>query len=253
MNQIGLQLYTVRKRLNTKEESRATLEKIKEIGYRSVQLFGSGDSLENATCWAQLAREQGLSLSGILINLESCELNEQALFALCKECEIPDIGISSSPAELQELASYIERVNRFAAKARAAGFSFSFHNHAHEFIRHGDGKHAMEHFFASFSKDVDFMPDTYWLHTGGCDVRHFLEETRGRVTLLHLKDLKRLESGQTFAEVGKGNLWFKGILQTALDCGIHQFIVEQDQCDGDPLESIRISYQNAKALLEEVK
>lgn len=253
MNQIGLQLYTVRKRLNTNEESRATLEKIKAIGYQSVQLFGSRDSLENATCWAQLARAQGLSLSGILINLESCELNEQALFTLCKEYAIPDIGISSGLSELEEISSYIERVNRFAAKARAAGFSFSFHNHAHEFIRLADGKHAMEHFFGGFSKDVDFMPDTYWIHSGGYDIRHFLEQTRGRVTLLHLKDLKRLESGQTFAEVGKGNLWFKGILQTALDCGIRQFVVEQDQCEGDPLESIRISYQNTKALLEELK
>ena len=248
MNQIGLQLYTVRELL--KEEPQKVFDTIKAIGYDSIQLFGS---IEKAEVWAKGALAAGLSLGGILIDLEACEEQEQALFDFCKKYEIADIGISSRFEDFEKIDSYIKRVNAFAAKAKAEGFSFSYHNHGHEFIRLADGKHAMERFMAEFSEDVDFMPDTYWLHDGGYDIRRFLEETCGRVKILHLKDLKKAEKGHTFAEIGMGNLYFEGILKTALNCGISKFFVEQDICRMDPLESIKISFENTKGLLEELK
>ena len=109
----------------------------------------------------------------------------------------------------------------------------------------------MSRFLKEFdAKTVDFMPDTYWLHDGGYDVRYFLEQTKGRVKYLHLKDMKRTEQGHFFAEIGNGNLYFEGIIKTAIDCGIRNFIVEQDECDGDPIESLKQSYKNITAILE---
>lgn len=131
------------------------------------------------------------------------------------------------------------------------GLRFSYHNHGHEFIKLGSGEIPMISFLEGFETEtVNFMPDTYWLHDGGFDVRCFLDKTRNRVRMLHLKDMKRLENGHTFTEVGNGNLYFEGIIKTAIDLGIEEFIVEQDICEGNPLDSLKISYDYIKNILE---
>ena len=244
---LGAQLYTVRSRLQSEQEIEQTLKEIKEIGYDSVQLFGSIELIENC---AKYSLETGLEVVGVLVDMNFCEKYEKELFDICKRYNIADLGISSSSHEYQNPDKYIERVHSFVQKAKSEGLTFSYHNHGHEFIRLSDGRTAMSHFVEKFDPDlVDFMPDTYWLHDGGYDVRYFLEETKGRVKILHLKDLKRLaEGGHTYAEIGNGNLCFKEILKTAKNYGIERFVVEQDVCPAEPVESLRISYNNIQTL-----
>ena len=109
----------------------------------------------------------------------------------------------------------------------------------------------MKFFLEGFDpQTVSFMPNTYWIHDGGYDVRRFLEETQGRVKILHLKDMKRTESGHTFTEVGNGNLYMSGIIKTALEKGIRELVVEQDICEADSVDSLKSSYQTIKKILE---
>lgn len=248
MAKTGAQLFTVRTLLRTDHNIESTFAEIKRIGYQSVQLYGSIELIEKH---AELAKAADLDIVGVLVDLDTCENNENKLFEICNQYGISDIGISSRFSECHNTDAYITRVNAFAKKSKKAGFIFSYHNHGHEFIRLADGETSMNRFLKEFDAEtVDFMPDTYWLHDGGYDVRRFLEQTNGRVKILHLKDMKRTEEGHTFAEVGKGNLYFEGIVKTALDCGISHFVVEQDRCEGDPLESLKESYQFIKPLLE---
>ena len=239
MENIGAQLYTVRDYL-TNEKIESTFKTIKEIGYDSVQLFGSCELIENC---AKSADEAGLLIVGILADLNTCEEYGEKIFEMCKKYNIPDIGVSSNFEECQDVTNYINRINDFSHKAVTAGFTFSYHNHGHEFIKLADGKTPMEHFIDGFNPNtVDFMPDTYWIHDGGYDIRRFLEQTKNRVKILHLKDAKRTLQGLNFAEIGNGKLYFEGIIKTARDCGIKHFVVEQDVCDGDPIESLKQSY-----------
>lgn len=248
MVNIGAQLYTVRTLLTTDHKIESTFAEIKRIGYHSVQLFGSIELLEKH---AELAKSAGLSIVGVLVDLDTCENNENKLFEICNQYNISDIGVSSHFPECLDTDAYITRINAFAARTKSAGFTFSYHNHGHEFIKLDCKETAMSRFLAGFHADtVHFMPDTYWLHDGAYDVRHFLEQTKGRVKILHLKDMKRTEQGHTFAEIGNGNLYFEGIINTALDCGITHFVVEQDICEGNPIESLRQSYKYIKPLLE---
>ncbi len=248
MINIGAQLYTVREKMRTPEEIRCTIRKIKEIGYGSVQLFGSLELIKNCV---EACKLENVGIVGILTDLPACQRDEKELLKICRENNIPDLGISSSPEEYADPWAYIERVNAFARKAVNAGITFSYHNHGHEFVKITEDKTAMELFLEGFDKEcVSFMPDTYWVHDGGYDVRYFLEQTGPRIKILHLKDLKRMEQGHFFAEVGNGNLYMKGILKTAQSCGVRNFIVEQDECDGDPFESLRLSYQNLQKILE---
>lgn len=249
MKCIGAQLYTVREKLTSSDETKATLAAIKNIGYDSVQLFGS---IDLASSHAKAAKEVGLTILGVLTNLSECEMNAKKWFDLCKEYNIKDIGVSAKFSECQDVKAYIRRINAFASRAKNAGFTFSYHNHGHEFIKLDCGETAMALFLKGFDAEtVDFMPDTYWIHDGGYDVRYFLNQTKNRVNILHLKDMKRTEQGHTFTEVGNGNLYFEGIIKTAHNCGITNFIVEQDCCEGNPIESLSQSYKYIIGLWED--
>jgi sugar phosphate isomerase/epimerase len=52
----------------------------------------------------------------------------------------------------------------------------------------------------------------------------------------------------TFKEVGSGVLDWKKILAAAPSAGVQHYFVEQDQTPGDPLESLKKSYQYLSAL-----
>lgn len=246
MIQLGAQMYTVRSLLNTPEEAEQTMEKIKAIGYDSVQLYGGEERMR--IC-GEAAKKVGLSVSGTLVNRKVCEAMGNVLFDLCREYGMKDIGISAFHTDAAGARDLIAWANAYGKQVRQEGFTFSYHNHDKEFIRTEEDKTVMQLYLDGFDPEaVDFMPDTYWLQCGGSDVRHFLESTRGRVTMLHLKDMAYTKEGPKFAEVGRGNLWFPGILKMALDCGIENFAVEQDTCDGDPIESLRISYNYIRQL-----
>ncbi len=74
----------------------------------------------------------------------------------------------------------------------------------------------------------------------------------GRVSSLHLKDVAQgaathyqesQVSPDSFAAVGSGRLDFPAILRAARTAQVRYFFVEQDQTPGDPLDSLRSSYQ----------
>ena len=246
MNNVGAQLYTVRDLLSSDEQTVETLKKIKALGYTAVQFFGGKDRIISM---GKAAKETGLKVQGVLSDIKTYLDMGDELFDLAKEYNIPDLGISSFITDEDEVKEFIKTVNEFAKKAKKRGFTFSYHNHANEFIRLPSGKTVMELLLEGFDPEyVDFMPDTYWLTVGGMDVRYFLEKTAGRVKILHLKDLEYTLNGPKFAEVGKGNLCFKEIIETAQKVGIKEFAVEQDVCDGDPLESLKYSVEYLKGV-----
>ena len=237
---LGIQLYTVRDKMSDRENIRDTLIKIKEMGYECVQL---ASSIEKMEITAELCKEIGLSAVGLLCNIEMCENEGEKLFEIAKICGARDIGISSGIKTDEEAYDLICRANSFAEKARENGFSFSYHNHSNEFIRGQSGKTLIELLIEGFDPTlIDFMPDTYWVQHGGADVRDFIDNLGGRIKILHLKDMKRTADGPTYAEIGVGNINFKGILKIGQKIGVEHYIVEQDKCDGDSLTSAEMSY-----------
>jgi len=243
---LGIQMYTVRSLTETALGAEYAIKALKDIGYEAIQLAGSVEVMKNC---ALAAKKFGLRVIGILTDAATLNNNFGKITGIAKDSGCYDIGISGKAitnAEALELAS---AANSLAERVRAEGFSFSYHNHSHEFIRTECGKTVMDILISGFS-GVDLMPDTYWLQHGGVDVRDFIESHGKDIKILHLKDMKRTQDGVTFAEVGEGNLNISGIVKTAKSLGIENFIVEQDLCDGDPLTSARISFENLKKIME---
>ena len=250
---IGIQLYTVRGLLDGEDACEKTVAALCEMGYECVQLFGGTAMLETMRHCARAAKKHGLKVIGILSNPEAISESFDEITEIAREAEAADIGISGSAKNEKDARELVEKANAIAKRINDVGFTFSYHNHSHEFIRTECGETVMDILLNGFDSElVGLMPDTYWLQHGGVDVRDFIAKHSDRITMLHLKDMKRTLDGPTFSEVGVGNINMKGIIKCAKALGISDFIVEQDQCDGDPLESARISCENLKRIFAEL-
>lgn len=247
---IGLQTYTVRSIMTDKESYESTMKKIRSIGYECVQLAGKVDSLKMA---ADAARKADLTVIGFLGSIPDLDSSLSDIINIARECGAEDIGVSGSPKTEEDALILADRINSYAKIIKSEGFSFSYHNHSHEFIRMDCGKTIMDILLEKIDFDyVDLMPDTYWLQHGGIDIRDFIEKHSEHIKILHLKDMKRTREGVTFAELGVGNINMPGIVELAQKQGFRHLIVEQDICEGDPIASIKQSFEHLQNITQGV-
>lgn len=240
MKQIGLQLYTVREHLTGDEAIKTLFEQIRNMGYTEVEPFGT---IENMEMPARIANEIGLGISGTISNFKAYEDCEKTV-EFCRRFGIKNLGVSASEFEsANEAKRFIGEANNLAQYLDKYGIAISYHNHSHEFRKYENGKTAYEMMADGFDKDkIGFVLDTYWIQHGGGDIRHWIEKLNGRLTALHMKDMKRVKNNAvTFAAVGEGNIWWDGVIAAAERAGAKHFIVEQDVCDRDSVECIKDS------------
>ena len=239
MKEIGLQVYTVRKYLESADELSSAFKTVRDAGYSSVQLFGPLDRCEQL---GLAAIDAGLKVLGTTGPTKVFFENPKETIALHKKLGAIDIGIGGASCKtLAELHDFIKQANEFNKMACEAGLTFSYHNHSYEFERL-EGKLIFDELLAGLDPTIKFVLDTYWVQVGGGDVRHWIEKLRGRVDIIHLKDVKVYWGAPEFAPLGIGNMWWEGIIPLAKECGVSYFVVEQDDCkNDDPMDCIRIS------------
>ena len=242
---LGIQLYTLRNEMTDEESVREGFRKIKEIGYNHIQPA----SMCNLTPgkFASLANEAGLTVAkcGTISAWSQILGDPDALLATHTAIGAKNIGIGYMPPEWRDcpenITRFIAKANEFAEYAASKGFTVGYHNHSFEFRKIG-GVRLMDRLVNELSENFNFILDTYWVQHGGGDVRYWIKKLAGRIEVLHLKDME-MEDTQIFCEVGNGNLNFEGIMEEADKAGIKTYVVEQDTCKGDPFESIRMSYE----------
>jgi sugar phosphate isomerase/epimerase len=90
-----------------------------------------------------------------------------------------------------------------------------------------------------------FIVDTYWLQFGGVDPAEFIRSLGKRAMMVHFKDYS-INPNKNFivemCEVGEGNLNWDEIIKACDEAGSLYALVEQDICNRDPFESMKMSY-----------
>ncbi len=249
LDKIGVQLYTVRDFMNDGEQIKATFEKLKKLGYDQVQTAGCKIPAEE---FAALAKEAGLEIVGTHDSLDAFLEETDKAMDMHDVLGTKIMGTGGFfTKNLEEFDPYIEKVNELAKRIAPRGFKFTYHNHGHEFRKH-EGVRIMDKLVERFDKNtVSFCLDTYWVQFGGGDIRHWIEKLKGRIDILHLKDMAKGERNSTepqfYTEVGNGNLYWEGIIETALNSGVKYFVVEQDTTPGDPFDSLKMSADYLRA------
>jgi sugar phosphate isomerase/epimerase len=144
-----------------------------------------------------------------------------------------------------------DQMNQAAEQVHSAGLTFCYHNHAFEFGG-TQGQRAIDIFNERWdNKLVNLEMDVFWVSVAGQDPVEMLKQYKGRVPLIHLKDKATGTAVQydekvpaaTFKEVGSGSLDFLAVLRAAEAAGVKHYFVEQDQTPGDPVDSLRKSYE----------
>jgi sugar phosphate isomerase/epimerase len=147
-----------------------------------------------------------------------------------------------------------EVLNKSGEKAQKAGLTLCYHNHAFEF-EPLDGTTGLEVMLKETKKElVSLELDIFWASVAGHKPVEVMKKHAGRIALLHLKDKAADVAVQfnenvkpaAFKEVGHGSIDIPGVLAEARRIGIKNYFVEQDQTSGDPLDSLKQSFDYLK-------
>jgi sugar phosphate isomerase/epimerase len=257
---IGLQLYTLRNEIA--KDAAGTLKAVAAAGYQQGEMYG----FPNCDPMIAAAKAAGLALHSSHFEWSSVtEPKDEAMSEFQKTLEKAQAtGLKHlvvpylKDTERKTLDDYKKRAGQFnkaAEKAKAAGIQLAYHNHAFEFQPLEGGKCGFDVFMAEFAADMKFELDIFWVKAGGKDPVALLKTLKGRVTQVHLKDLK---DGLTlpafgslppdaFQELGDGIIPMEPIMVAAKEAGVEHCHVEQDQSPA-PLESIRQSMEYLRKL-----
>lgn len=256
----GVQIYTVRTLLP--KDPDGTLKRISEIGYKEVELY----AVNQIEQLVPIAEKYGMKATSIHIPDSICLAEDQSEFAKALDAAkkagieyagVPYVAPSNRGTSADAWKTWCGKMNRAAGTAKKAGLKFFYHHHAFEFAGK-KGERFIDVMKANFDPQlVKLEMDIFWAAAGGENPIAFLKEWKGRIALMHVKD-RAAEMGTIttesqakatdFKEVGNGNLPIAKILETALKTGVDKFYVEQDQSTGNPLDSLKISFDNAKKI-----
>lgn len=149
--------------------------------------------------------------------------------------------LKSAPFNLDDCRKSVEIMNAIGEVCNQNGFIYSWHNHNNEFIPMEEGipfDYLMKH---TDKNTVSCELDVYWVAKGGSEPLAVLKKYKGRINILHLKDMTADEK-QDFECVGKGIIDFPKILREALNQDIRHFFVEFDKTD-DGMACLKTSSQ----------
>ncbi len=255
MKEVGLQIYTVRDKMETPDTYLAAMKQIREIGYTHFQTAGKVTNIEAAEFYKKCANEADLRICGTHFDWRIITEKFDLALKIHEILDTKNMGIGSMPSgsarsEKDALLKFIDTVNEIGHKLSKYGMKFTYHNHHFEFAKI-EGKTIMDYLIDGFDPNaVSFVLDTYWVQHGGYDVRKMIERLAGRIDILHLKDMgvSLDENNSDITEVGNGNINFEDIIPLAEKIGVKDFVVEQDRnfTTGDPMESIAFSYNYIK-------
>ena len=246
--EISLQLYSLREDIS--KDYDATIKKVGEMGYTSVEAAGYNDGKFYGKTPAEFKKD--IESTGMTVlsshtgkRLSQDELNKkdfsEALkwwvecIAAHKEAGAKYIVVPSmqTPETLKDLQTYCEYYNEIGKRCKEAGLSFGYHNHDFEFRKIED-KTMYDYMIENTNSEyVFFQMDVYWMVMGRQSPVDYFNKYPGRFELLHIKDNKEL--GQS------GMVGFDAIFKNTDTAGTKYLIVEVEKYNFAPEESVKKS------------
>ena len=275
IDNMGVELYTVRSLLT--EKARETIEAVAAIGYRHCEI----QDVMTLARLAPILNDVGLKPTSAHFTPAFLTGNWEfpAQFGIDKPADGYDIDAVIEDAHRHELEylvfpmvypeerggldvyrSLAGELNRVGEKCQAANVALCYHNHNFEF-EPIEGSTPFEVLAAETDRRyVNFELDVFWARHAGVDPVEVMRQYSGRTPLVHLKDLRagtadsykvlgtwRKDPG-AFEELGDGVIDFASVLHAASEHGVVHCYVEQDHTPGDPVASLRKSYQYLREL-----
>lgn len=259
---VAVQPFTVREAME--KDYVGAISKIAEIGYKGIELGPAPQGMTIAE-QKELLDGLGLKVVGCHVGFNTLDIDVKAIVDYLEEVNGEKFATISMIFESKEdVLQKAKKMNEIGEEFRKHGVTFLYHNHHWEFMK-VEGEYILDLLLRETDPEyVQTELDTYWIRRGGVDPMKYLSKFKNRAPLLHIKDMR--SSGESiskgfdkfmdmkelfsqdieepFAEIGEGILDFKGIAKVAEEVGTKWLVVEQDQSQIDPFESLKISYDN---------
>jgi sugar phosphate isomerase/epimerase len=137
--------------------------------------------------------------------------------------------------------------NEIGTKCRENELQLGYHNHDHEFEKI-DGEYGLDILFnGTKPENLTVEIDTCWAFYAGINPSDYVRKYKGRVPLVHIKDLKSRGSKE-FSDIGQGVVDIPAIVKAANNAGSEWLVVEIDTCPRQSLESAKIGFDYLKSL-----
>lgn len=262
LDTLGLQLWTVRNQMEKNKEN--TLHAIAEAGYKQVELGDTSTAAE----LLPICNDLGLKITSSFLNWAAIctpgakdvpsleQVLEESTNAGLKHLVFGYIN-KDNRKTADQYKQHAETANKFGEKCNAAGIKLCYHNHSFEFEKIDGDQTGYDILIDRFDNEqCKFEVDVFWVKLGGWDPLETLNRLKGRVTQVHLKDLKQGAQvcydeskvpHEDFKECGNGTIDMAKVLEISEKIGVEQCHVEQDQSP-DPIVSIGQSIQHLNAL-----
>jgi sugar phosphate isomerase/epimerase len=244
---LGAQLWTIREQLQ--QDLPSSLQKLAKLGYQEIELFGYNGQFWGKTPkeFAALCKDVGLTIvsvhypsgrlskaAGTLANGWQKAIDDAAAmniqYMVCAWLEPDERG------NIDHYLSLCDLLNTSAEACQKAGIQFAYHGHDFEFLPI-DNLIPYDLILEKTNPElVKMETDLYWFHKAGRDSVRYFKQYPGRFPLWHLKDS---EAGTgNFKEVGAGTIDFTSLFNAREIAGLRHCFVEQDECQGDPFDSL---------------
>lgn len=240
---LGAQYYTIRDFCNTIEDFDSSCKKVADMGYKLVQLSGIAEFDPKSI--KEIVDKYNLQVvcthrppKNYLENLQA-EIEFHKILG-CKVC-----GVGSMPgfnAKMETIEDFVKNFKSVSEELKKHGLVFAYHNHSFEFEKI-DGRHAFDILVEKMSSDnFKFILDVYWLSYAGINPAKFIREHKDMIPCIHFKDLKIKDNAPKYAEIGQGNIDWDDVIAACEEANVEYVLIEQDTCEGNPFDSLKISY-----------
>jgi len=251
---IALQLYSVRNEL--KQDLRATLRAVAEMGYQGVEFAGAPQ--HEAEELKSVLDELGLPCCGWhtpFAMVQPGSLDRTVAFNRILDNSriiVPSIPEERrrSRADWLELAAFF---NCLAETLEPQGFHAGYHNHHVEFTE-ADGETPWDTFFANTSKDVIMQLDLGNALAGGGNVVEILRRYPGRAGTVHIKPYS-VEAGRSDMMagfrpiIGEDDVPWEQVFELCETVGGTQwYIVEYESDACPPLKAVELCLARLRAM-----
>ncbi|MBE6594609.1 MAG: sugar phosphate isomerase/epimerase [Ruminococcaceae bacterium] len=239
----GLNLYSLRKQIATREDFYNTLCRLKELGYDYVQYSGAPFDGEMIR---EVSEKAGVPVVLTHVPFDRIMNDTEALVAEHKLFGCNRVGLGAMKFKgltEEEMLDNIAQVGEASRRVTAAGGRFFYHNHNFEFQRLSTGETIYDRMLTALP-EVNFTLDTYWLQSGGVSILEYIKKSAGRICCVHLKDyLPTFPEGNfkaKFAPVGEGNINWHDVIPAFAAAGAEYYLVEQDDATDyeDPFREV---------------
>lgn len=244
---IGLQLYSLRD--DIKNNFDGVIKAVADMGYKQVEAASYGDGRFYGMLPSDYkAKLEAVGLESLSSHTGHIPSNPDELFsdatmkwwdqciAAHKEAGMKYLVVPGMhhPDNLDHLKKVCDLFNKIGEKCKQAGIKFGYHNHASEFTTKPEGKVMYDFMLENTDPELVFFElDIYWSVMAQQGPVEYFKRYPGRFKLLHVKDRKEL--GES------GLVDFATVFKNAKLGGVENLIVEVEQYDYKPIESVKMS------------